>query len=235
MCGMDDVPHLHATTKEEILASTPPHLRASRKDGTPSLGAGAIYPIEPANFTVAPFSIPEHWKRSYGFDVGWNVTTAIFGAIDPDTDIGYLYSEHYRREAQPLVHAAGIKLRGDWIPGAIDPAARGRAQKDGENLLSIYRSLDLKLTPADNAVEAGLFAVWEDLSIGRLKVFSNMTNWLREHRLYRRDENGKIVKKDDHCMDATRYWRMTGRRIAITRPFQKQVPQIFRGDARIGY
>jgi hypothetical protein len=62
---------------------------------------------------------------------------------------------------------------------------------------------------ADNAVEAGLYEVWQRLSTGRLKVFNNLSNFRTEYRMYRRDENGKIVKKNDHLMDAARYLVMT--------------------------
>jgi hypothetical protein len=47
--------------------------------------------------------------------------------------------------------------------------------------------------------------VWERLSTARLKVFANLNDWLMEYRIYRRDKNGRIVKKVDHLMDATRY------------------------------
>lgn len=203
--GWDDVPHLDSDTKADLLANTPPHLRDARSKGTPSLGSGAIYPIAQSEFIVAPFAIPPHWWKAYGLDVGWNRTAAPFGAWDRDADVIYIYAEHYRGQAEPSIHADGIKARGSWLTGAIDPAARGRSQKDGENLFAQYEELGLDLVKADNAVESGIFEVWQMLSAGRLKVFSSCTNWLAEHRLYRRDEKGRIVKKTDHIMDATRY------------------------------
>lgn len=51
-----------------------------------------------------------------------------------------------------------------------------------------------------------------------IKVFSTLHNWLSEFRIYRRDEHGKIIKKKDHAMDATRYLVMSGLRRAIVRP-----------------
>jgi hypothetical protein len=47
---------------------------------------------------------------------------------------------------------------------------------------------------------------------GRLKVFSSLQNWRSEFRIYRRDKNGKVVKSDDHLMDASRYLLMPGLR-----------------------
>jgi hypothetical protein len=69
-----------------------------------------------------------------------------------------------RAQAEPAIHAASIRARGAWIPGVIDPAARGRGQVDGTRLIEQYGELGLLLAPAENAVEAGLYAVWERLS-----------------------------------------------------------------------
>ncbi len=139
-------------------------------------------------------------------------------AWDRSVDCMYLYTEHYRGKAEPSIHAAAIKARGGWIPGVIDPAARGRMQTDGEQLIQTYRDLGLKVNPYDNSVESGLYEVWERLSTGRLKVFSTLQNWKAEYRLYRRDENGKVIKQFDHLMDATRGLVLSGRGCAICRP-----------------
>lgn len=204
----DDVPHLDAKTKQDMWDALPPFQRDARSRGVPSLGAGLIYPVPESVFVCAPFELPKHWPRSYGLDVGWNRTAAIWGADDPETDTEYWYSEHYQGEEQPAVHAAAIKARGN-IPGCIDPAAFGRGQADGRQVAQLYRDAGLDLTEAMNAVEAGLFHVWERLSTGRLKIFSTLQNTLSEIRLYRRDEKGKVIKERDHAMDAGRYRSMT--------------------------
>jgi hypothetical protein len=214
----EDAPHLDEKTKAELLAAPPPYLRDPRSKGIPSLAAGAIFPIEISEIEVAPFQLPNYWPRSYSLDVGWNRTACIWMAWDRSVDCMYLYTEHYRGRAEPSIHAAAIKARGDWIPGVIDPAARGRMQTDGEQLIQTYRDLGLKVNPYDNSVESGLYEVWERLSTGRLKVFSTLQNWKAEYRLYRRDENGKVIKQFDHLMDATRGLVLSGRSVAICRP-----------------
>ena len=88
----DDVPHLDKKTKDELYAALPPHQREARSKGVPVLGAGAIYPVEEEFIKVPDFVIPAHWPRSFGFDVGWNCTAAIWGAVDRETETGYLYS-----------------------------------------------------------------------------------------------------------------------------------------------
>jgi hypothetical protein len=214
--GWDDVPHLTEQAKREMLSSIPPHLRDARSKGIPSLGSGAIYPVSEDRFVIEPFDIPPYWPRAYGMDVGWNKTAAVWGAHDRESDRLFLYAEHYMGKTVPAIHTAAIKARGVWIPGVIDPASRGGSQADGETLLKEYKQQGLKLSLADNSVEAGLFDVWQRLETDRLKVFDSLRNWLVEYRMYRRDDNGKVVKQDDHLMDATRYLSLSGLKRAMT-------------------
>jgi hypothetical protein len=222
MATWDDVPHLNDAVKKELWESIPPFQRDARSKGVPQLGAGAIYPVPESDIVVDDFPIPEHWQKVYGMDVGWNRTAVVWGAIDRDTDTVYLFSEHYRGQAEPVVHAESIKSRGEWINGVIDPASRGRSQVDGMQLFEQYVQHGLLLQPAVNAREAGLYAVWQRLSAGKLKVFKSMSNWLSEFRLYRRDEKGNIVKENDHIMDATRYLIMSGIDVASVETKKKK-------------
>ncbi len=214
----DDAPHLTERQKTELLASIPAYQRDARAKGVPQLGSGAIYPILEDEILVEPFEIPPSWPKAYALDVGWNRTAALWMAWDQQSDVIYLYSEHYQGKAEPVIHAEAVKARGAWIPGVIDPAARGRNQKDGTRLIDDYVGLGLSLTYAINAVESGLLAVWQRLSTGRLKVFKGLQNFLAEYRVYRRDDNGKIVKENDHLMDDMRYLISTGLSVAMTAP-----------------
>lgn len=218
MATWDDVPHLTQKTKDALWASIPPFQRDARSKGIPQLGAGAIYPVPESDFLVSDFQIPDHWPRAYAMDVGWNRTAVPWAAWDRENDVVYLIGEHYRGQAEPVVHAAAIKAKGAWIPGVIDPAARGRQQADGLQLLQTYKDLGLDVEVAKNAVESGIYKVWERLSTGRLKVFKSCQNWVFEFRLYRRDEKGRIVKENDHLMDATRYLIASGLERAKLKP-----------------
>jgi phage terminase large subunit-like protein len=213
MAGWDDVPHLGELEKAEILADTPAHLRDSRSKGIPGMGSGAIYPIPENELAVSPFPLPPEFRRFYGLDVGWNYTAAVFCAHDRDRDIVYVYDAYKSSNKEPDVHAAAISRRNVGnvsFPGAIDPASRQRNQRDGSNLLHLYRKGGLKLVPADNSVQSGLDEVYNRMMTGRLKVFRDLSDWWDEFRLYRRDEKGRIVKEADHLMDAMRYAVVTG-------------------------
>jgi hypothetical protein len=185
------------------------------------LGKGAIYPVPESEILCDPFQIPDYMPQAYALDVGWNRTAALWGAHDQDSDTLYLYAEHYRGKAEPFEHAQAIHARGNWIPGVIDPASRGRGQKDGEQLLHIYQQLMPNLSVANNAVEAGIYAVWVRLQTGRLKVFRTLQNFLAEYRIYRRDDKGHVVKENDHLMDCARYLVMSGLSVATVRPAER--------------
>ena len=219
--GWRDVPHIDEGEQRALLATTPPHQIKARTEGEPSLGSGAIYPLAQADVECDPFEIPAYWPRVFALDVGWNRTAALWGAWNREADCIHLFSEHYQAGEAPGVHADAIKARGAWIPGVCDPAARGRSQHDGERLIQLYRGAGLNLTIADNAVEAGIYTTWQRLVGGRLKAAKNLKNFWSEFARYHRDENGKIVKKDDHLMDDMRYLAMSGLRVAIVEPVAK--------------
>ncbi len=220
--GWDEVPHLDEQAKKELADAIPPWQLEARTKGVPQLGAGAIFPIAESEIRVKPFPIPDFWPRAFSMDVGWKVTCALWWARDPETGISYAYGEYYRSQAEPAAHAAAIRSRGKWINGVIDPAARGRSQVDGQELLRTYREMGLKITPAKNAVEAGLVACWQLMSAGQLKVFDSCLNFFDEYRLYRRNEKGDIVKKKDHLMDAMRYYVLSGRDRMTVNPKHKK-------------
>lgn len=214
----NNAPHLTPEVKRDLWASIPEYQKDARTKGIPQLGAGVIYPIADSEILCDAFPIPDHWFRGYALDIGWGRTAAIWRAYDPDAKprIHYFYDEHYQAESTPEIHGAAIRKRGAWIPGRVDPAARGRKQDDGKKMLTLYRKAiygeeDLSvgirmLGIARNAVEAGIYEMLMGFQQGTIKIFRNRCpNFLAERRLYRRNERGEVMKTFDHAMDAGRY------------------------------
>jgi hypothetical protein len=236
--GWNDVPHLDEKTKKELLDSTPEYLRDARSRGEPTMGSGVIYPIPISDIEVKPFAIPFGWKKAYALDVGWNRTACLWGAQNPVDGIIYLYSEHYKGQQLPVVHATALKQRGEWIRGCIDPAAKGSSQKDGKQLKAEYQSLGLILIDANNELESGLIAVWQALALGQLKIFSTLQSFKAEYRVYQRDEKGKIKdNQDDHLMDCMRYLWRTWNKVATLEPLKadRGGSGMKTADSRAGY
>lgn len=214
----DDAPHLTQDAKDALFSSIPEYQRDARAKGIPQLGAGAIYPTAEADIKVKSFDIPAHWPRGFGMDVGWRKTAGLWAALDAQTGVKYLYSEYYKGEAEPIIHAQGWKARGLWIPGRIDPASRGRSQIDGQRTMTLYQGEGLQLQKAVNAVETGILEVWTGLSTGKIKVFDSLQYFFAEYRLYQRDEKGQIKKQRDHLMDCLRYLLAEGTGWWVTKP-----------------
>lgn len=211
-CGWDDVPHLDEEWKRTTEAATPMYLREARKLGIPSAGVGKIYPVEEDQFVIPPIRLMPHWRRCFGFDGGWHNTAAAWLAYDKDEDVAYLYSEYKRGEQTIDVHAAALLARGAWIPGRGDAASREGHTKD--TTLSSYTARGVRLALADKSEDKGIQEVLSRLTTGRLKVFSTCIKWLNEYRMYSYDDKGKVVRRNNHLMDATRFGVLSGLPIA---------------------
>ena len=104
----------------------------------------------------------------------------------------------------------------------VDPNADRTSQGGEEAVFRIYERFGLELAKADNSVDPGILEVYQRLSSGRLKIFAPLLNLRNELRVYRRDINGKIVKKGDDLVDALRYLVMSGLQVADVPPADEQ-------------
>lgn len=235
MAGWDDVPHLSEKTKRELLESTPPHLRDARSKGIPTLGSGAIFPVDEKSITVNPFPIPAHWPRINGIDFGWDHPTAAAGcAWDRDNDVFYVINGYKRSEAIPPIVAAAIKPWGAWIPVAWPHDGLQHDKGSGEQLAKQYKSTGLNMLPeratfedGGNSVEAGLMEMLERMETGRFKVFSSVGEFFEEFRLYHR-KDGKVVKEFDDFISACRYALMMKRRAKVFTATESMNIPVFR-------
>lgn len=226
-CDWEQAPHLTREQKDALLKALLPHEISARSKGLPSIGSGAIYPISEHIFTTDPFKIPDHYSKWYGLDVGFNFTAATFMAYSHEEDIMYVYAEYVGERCEPAVNAAAIRARSQgWLRGVIDPASMGVSQSGGRSLLEQYERQGLSVDLANNSVEPGIYECYQRLGEGRLVIFNTCVKTLAELRLYRRDRNGKPVKKNDHLMDAMRYAVMTGEKVWQVEPAYEEEQQI---------
>jgi hypothetical protein len=227
MAGWNDVPHLNEKTKRELLASTPSHLRDARSRGVPTLGSGAVFPVPEEMVTITPFQVPAFWPRINGLDFGWDHPTAAVGcAWDRDNDVFYVTHGYRRSEVVPAIVAAAVKPWGVWVPVAWPHDGLQHDKGSGEQLAKQYKSAGLAMLrdratfeDGTNGVEAGLMDMLERMETGRFKVFSTVTEWFEEFRLYHR-KDGHVVKEFDDLISASRYALMMKRK-AIVRPAEK--------------
>jgi phage terminase large subunit-like protein len=214
ICGWDDIPHLTPAQQKELEAEYQPHEIPARTKGIPDVSIGAVYPIPESVIKIDPFPIPDHWPRCFALDPGWeDPTAALWTAWDRETDIIYFYSEHYQKMKEPPIHASAIKARGAWIPGTGDYATD---IKDGRSTLDVYRDEGLNITRCQKSdKDARVMDLLTRFSTGRARVFSTLTNFFMEYRMYHRDEKGNFCGPD-HLMNCAEYTVQSGLKLAKT-------------------
>ena len=197
--------------RDELWDMIPEFEQDARSKGIPSLGSGNVYHTSVTKLMVPDFDIPTHWPRIYGMDVGWNCTAAVWltkniDKENPSHRTIYVYFTYKKGKLEPSEHAEGIKdVSGAWVRGYIDAAARGRSQKDGQQLIRNYRDCGLQLSATISSVIGGVEKCRLMMNGEAIKVFASCKDFWEEYRKYRRDLNGNIVKKNDHVMDSFRY------------------------------
>ena len=221
---IEDAEHYTPEQRKAIIASYPAHEREARAKGIPTLGSGRIFPVVEDMLREQPVRIPNHWPRICGMDFGWDhPTAAVWMAWDRDTDTVHIYDTHRLREGLPIIHAATMKAKGEWIPVVWPHDGLQHDKGSGIALAAQYRKLgllmhkekfsnppDTKANPPQkegeggNGVEVGLMSMLERMMTGRLKVAAHLHDWWEEFGLYHR-KDGKVVKVNDDLMSATRY------------------------------
>jgi phage terminase large subunit-like protein len=210
---IEDAKHVPADQREKIIAGYPLHEREARARGIPMLGSGRVFPVLEELITCTPFRLPEHFRRIVGIDFGWDhPTAAAWLAFDPESGTIYVTDDYRQREETPIVHAAAIRSRSDWALPVAWPHDGEIADKgSGISLAVQYDEQGLRMMPEHATfedggfgVEAGVTKMLDLMKTGKWRVFRNCHNWLEEFRMYHREE-GKIVKKMDDTLCASRY------------------------------
>jgi phage terminase large subunit-like protein len=214
----DDVDHLDAKTKEQLLAVYSPAERDMRSKGIPVFGSGLVYPVKEEDIVCEEFDIPNHFLQLAAIDFGFDHPTAVsWVAYDPDDDIIYVYDEYRRSKETPLTHAAVINNRTPGIPVAFPHDGLQHDKGSGIQLAQQYRDLGVYMLsehfsnpPAEgklngnNSIEAGISLLLQRFETGRLQIFMSCTETLEELRLYHR-KNGRVVPIKDDLLSAMRY------------------------------
>lgn len=167
---------------------------------------------------VDPFYIPTNWNKTMALDHGFtNPTAVLWMATDWDGNI-FCFDEHYESGKVVSYHADQIKSRKiDDIHMMADPSIFSKTQSNKGELHSIadeYHSYGVTLHPADNTLLSGINKVNELFKTGKLKIFKNCVNTIREVENWKwrklkpgvyKNEPDAPMDKDDHTCDALRY------------------------------
>lgn len=209
-----DAEHIKPEERDRIIRGYPIHEREARTMGTPMRGKGRIFPIAEDVITEDPLVyIPDHWTKIWGIDFGIDHPfAAVLQLYDRDTDTIHIHQAVRMKDGRAIDHAAAMRP----IAGSVKvawPQDGTQRESNGETLAKAYKGHGLLMLPShatwpDGGVstEAGVFEMYERMTTNRYKVSRVLMegNWGDEFRNYHRDEDGKIVKKDDDLLSASR-------------------------------
>lgn len=216
----DDAPHLTEEKRAQILEALPEHEREMRSKGVPLMGDSLVFPVADEEIKCEPFQLPAYYRYISGLDIGgWNHNTAAcWIAYNPDNDTIYVYDTYKAQGRIPLLHAEAIKSRGQDILVVYPHDANKADRNSGENVADQYRGYGVNMhyrcfsnPPAQGqeegeggiSVDVGLMEMYSRMITGRLKVFSSLTDWFQEKRMYHR-KKGQVVRLNDDIMSACR-------------------------------
>lgn len=153
---------------------------------------GVVYERFDIGQVVKEADLPLMERYTIGLDFGLNMAAVLVGWCG---DSIYIIEDYGAYDSTSAEFNSAMRAKwGDKIQTVYcDPSG-------GERLQEISNSME-----ANNSVEPGIDAINSKIAQGRFFVCEKATGFLSEVWDYRRDEKERIVKQNDHYMDAARY------------------------------
>ena len=210
----DEVAALTASMDEETLNS--------RRYGKFSAAEGLVYKeFDPSRHVLEqPFDVPFEWQDTMSIDPGLNNPLAcLFFAVDHDGVI-YVVGEWYEAGRDIDYHAKMISDTADFLnwhrdskgrlEALIDSAATQKTLASTKSVADLFFERGIVVnTRVDKDVFSGIARVKSYFATDRIKIFPCCRNLIRELKSYWWGNGDRPIKKDDHALDALRYYVMT--------------------------
>lgn len=231
-----DNPFLDSKEVAAMTTSLSDESLSSRRFGKFSEAEGIVYKeFDPQTHIVKPFDIPREWQDNISIDPGLNNPTAcLFFAVDFDGNV-LVVGEHYEAGKDIDYHAEKIfelasKL--DWhrdskgrLCAIIDSASTQHTLASSKSVAELlYEKNILVNTNVNKQLFGGIARVKDYFASGKIRIFDCCVNLIRELKTYWWGKGDNPIKKDDHALDALRYYIMTKPRPSI--PTQSKLNEI---------
>lgn len=193
----------------------------SRRYGHFNSSEGLVYTeFEISKHVIEPFDIPLKWQDCISIDPGLhNPLACLFFAIDYDSNV-YVVDEYYKSGKDIDYHASKIFAKAkelNWkydskgrIYGLIDSAANQKTLSSIKSVTELFYDKGIIVNPCvEKTLFAGIATVKDYLASSKLFIFKNCVNLIREIKSYWWGKGDNPIKKDDHALDALRYYLMS--------------------------
>jgi len=190
----DNIDHLPDDYIADILDALPEKQKARFRDGLWVKAEGVVYEKFEETMILDEDGLPDTFDRyAAGQDFGLNITNVKVGFVGRSV---YVTADHGAYNMTTQTFNEELTSRGwyaDCFPTYCDPAG-------GERIQEITGGVK-----ANNAVEPGIDYLNAKIERGEFFVSARCAGVLSEIWDYCRDDDGQIVKVNDHYMDALRY------------------------------
>ena len=219
-----DNPFLDPEEVKAMNDSMSEDLLETRRFGRFADGSGLVYPeFEERAHVIDPFPVPEEWYDNISIDPGLNNPLAAeWFAVDYDGNV-YVIAEHFEAGRDIKYHSDRIKEICDgigWHRGRfgavgaiIDSAANQRTLSSIKSVSELFGEFGIAVDPKVNkdlfsGIQRVKYYLKGQNGKPKLDIFRNCVNLIREFKTYRWADGDVPVKKDDHALDALRYYLM---------------------------
>lgn len=214
--GWNDNPFLDDKEIKDMEKTYPKYMIPCLRDGTPLFGVGKVFPFDVRQEMVCDsFEVPDYWRWIVGIDPAATSHGTWGGCVlawDCDTDTVYLVREYLKTGLTLVEHSDNIVKRllpFSKVPIICDYAGGG---EDSETRLSAMNYLKQRIRlniyeaeKVNKAKEVAVDTILERHRQGRFVIFNTCESALSQFNEYVRGEDGKIMKKNDHIIDACFY------------------------------
>jgi len=214
-----DNPYLKSSEVQAMTETLSSSQLDSRRYGRFTQMAGLVYPEFDQTNVVEPFDVPPSWQDTMSIDPGLNNPLSChWYARDPQGNV-YVVAEHYQANRDICYHASkikeicaklGWKKHNDKYATLMDSASNQRTLNGTRSVAELFDEQGIAVnTRVNKDLYTGINkvkALLQGGEGGKLYIFSNCLNMLREIKGYQWAENDHPVKRDDHAMDELRYY-----------------------------
>ena len=193
----------------------------SRRFGRFKNACGIVYGEFDENVhVIEPRKLPDEWQSGISIDPGLNnPLAALWFYVDYD-DAVYVAAEHFEAGRNISYHAEKIKNiceKLNWkkdkagrIYALIDSAANQKTLNGPASVAQLFFEQGIAVdTRVNKDLFTGIARVKEYFKGKRLYIFKNCVNLIREIKSYYWGNEDAPIKRDDHALDALRYYIMT--------------------------
>lgn len=211
--GWGDNPFLSSTEKKKMETDYPSYELPARRDGVPVYGTGRVFEFDINSVvTVSQGDLPVRLIAGIDPSVTSN---GVWGGVLLEVDnngVVTIVNEYCSRGMRMDEHANAL-LKGMLrnlpnVPIICDPAGGGENDEGLSAIKYLKWECGLNIIPAYKANKAKNFAIDKIMRLqreGLFRIHPHCVNTVIEMESYARDENQKIIKKNDHIIDALLY------------------------------